>query len=505
MKNLWIPVLSFLAVFGNSANAQTTSDFEQVLMGSDTVWNGSDESRGFVDGAAYFFNDYNSQWGSWGGFSVSKTTDTVTGSWSNQYSSISGAGAHGSAAYAVVYGPSSILFTNSTLGDTLQGLMINNSTYAGKKIAVGDNFTKKFGGVTGNDPDFFSITFYGYNQNLELVDSLEFFLADFRFSDNTKDYILKDWTWVDLSKLGRISYLDIAFNSSDKGQFGINTPTYACIDSLVYNNSSSDFKPLANYLYEYLPFNSAVRNYNPVKAAINPGGSADDLTASIVIPPTNGQANALSDSIISYEPNANFNGVDSIWFAVCNKAGLCDTGLIQVIVNDAPIANEDTLTYGSDGVVLIDVLANDVDEQKNELRLSLMDTAQNGTASVIGQEIEYISNSGFEGFDTLTYLICDPFGFCDSGKVYLNIRNELSLVEHSRKELSIYPNPTKGFIQFNVSNEEIRSVTICDITGKQIDPILVNGGLDISGQPNGVYVLTVESSQSTTSFRILKF
>lgn len=486
-----------------SAQAQTVSDFETVLPGNDTIWNGSDQSGGFVDGAAYFFNDYNTDWGSWSGFSVSKTTDTLTQSWFNQYASISGGGAHNSSAYSTLYSESTVMFAHSANGDSLYGLMINNSTYTYRTLQNGDNFTKKFGGASGNDPDFYTATFYGYDANLELTDSVVFYLADYRDANNANDYIVKDWTWVDLKKLGKIRYLDIAFNSTDKGQFGINTPTYACIDSLVYNNSGNLFQPLAAYLYKRVGFNAVPTNFNTLEFAVNPGNSLDSLTTSIVVQPSNGTANVLSDSIVSYEPNNGFNGVDSVWFSLCNQHGLCDTGLIQIIANDAPIANIDTLTYGSDGVVTIDVLANDVDEKKTDLRISLLDTAKNGKASVVNKEIEYISDNGFLGQDTLSYLVCDLFGECDTGFVYITIKNEVGLEFQVIKQVSIYPNPTSGLIIIDGINKNTQ-ITLTDING-QIMPTEVNGNtLSIKELKAGIYFMNLQSEGNLQVHRIIK-
>ncbi len=487
-----------------SMHGQTVSNFENVLQGGDTTWNGSDVSGGFVNGAAFFLNDYNIQWGSWSGFSVSKTTDTVTGTWSNQYSSISGNGANRSPSYGVVYSDATAMFTHSLSGDSIYGLSVNNSTYAYKTILNGDNFTEKFGGATGNDPDFFSITFYGYNADFELTDSVEFFLADYRDANNSNDYIVKNWTWVNLKSLGNIRYLGIEFSSSDVGQFGINTPTYACVDSLVYKNSSSDFMPIAAYMVESLPFNSSPKNYNVVEFAINPGNTVDSLSATMITQPTNGTMSVLSDSIVSYEPNIGFNGVDTVWVLLTNQAGLTDTGLIQITVNDAPVAMVDTITHGSDGVVTIDILDNDLDEVKSDLRVSLLDTAKNGNASIVSKQLEYISNTGFEGADTVSYLICDLYGACDTGWVYITIKNATGIEAYVNSKASVYPNPTKNQVQVKGLTKTIISVDLISITGEQIPVEIVENKIDLSEFDSGIYFLSISMETETQMVKVIK-
>ena len=111
-------------------------------------------------------------------------------------------------------------------------MYITNSTYAYLSMRDGDGFAKRFGGVTGDDPDFFLLTIKAFSNGVLSVDSVNFYLADYRFSNNEEDYIIDEWTWVDLSSLGAADSLAFNLSSSDVGQFGINTPAYFCIDEV---------------------------------------------------------------------------------------------------------------------------------------------------------------------------------------------------------------------------------------------------------------------------------
>jgi hypothetical protein len=62
---------------------------------------------------------------------------------------------------------------------------------------------------------------------------VELMLADYRFLDNSQDFILDEWVFLNLSGLGVVSELQFSFQSSDVGDFGINTPQYFAIDNLV--------------------------------------------------------------------------------------------------------------------------------------------------------------------------------------------------------------------------------------------------------------------------------
>jgi hypothetical protein len=118
-------------------------------------------------------------------------------------------------------------------------------------------FAKKFGGQSGNDPDYFLLTVKAFLGGNRKADSVNFYLADYRNSDNSKDYIVNTWKWLNLSSLGLVDSLEFILSSSDNGTFGMNTPAFFALD-----NFSLDF---SNSVNELLP-SSSVRVYpNPAK------------------------------------------------------------------------------------------------------------------------------------------------------------------------------------------------------------------------------------------------
>lgn len=187
----------------------------------------------FVSGAASFNHDY-TNFGfpgcCWSGWVYSNHTDTSTPGFLNQYSAFAGSGYGGSTNYAVAFvGPSDITLAAPT---HVAGAYFTNTTYAALSMRDGDGFAKKFGGASGSDPDYLKLTISGFDGVLA-KGQIDFFLADFRFDDHGQDYIVKDWTFVDLSSLGQVSRLSFQLTSSDNGPWGMNTPAYFAMDNLT--------------------------------------------------------------------------------------------------------------------------------------------------------------------------------------------------------------------------------------------------------------------------------
>ena len=171
----------------------------------------------------------------WTGWTYSSMTDTTTAGPDNQYSAYPGIGAQGSANYGVAFlgqpvGPTVTFATPSVVS----GAYFTNTTYAALSMLNGDGFAKKFGGVSGNDPDFLELIITGKDISGNTTGTVDFFLADYRFADNSKDHIVNAWTPVDLSALGAVKQLTFGLVSSDNNpKFGMNTPAYFAMDSLT--------------------------------------------------------------------------------------------------------------------------------------------------------------------------------------------------------------------------------------------------------------------------------
>jgi Domain of unknown function (DUF4465)/Secretion system C-terminal sorting domain len=230
---------TFLIIFAvlvfSVTNAQTTSTFENISIPAAGFVDDSGISGVFQSGNTALHNYYDNQFFYWDGWAISNITDNTTPGFNNQYSAIAGKGFNNSANYAVGYSFAGnyIRLDGAAKGGVVNGIYVTNSTYTYYSMKDGDAFAKKFGGENGNDPDYFKLVIKKFKNGQLSTDSVAFYLADYRFANNANDYIIKDWTYVDLKPLGNVDSLVFYLNSSDNGTFGMNTPAYFCIDQIT--------------------------------------------------------------------------------------------------------------------------------------------------------------------------------------------------------------------------------------------------------------------------------
>lgn len=236
MKKIYTLVAAAL-ICGNF-NAQNLVNFESVSLTAESFDNGSAGNGNFLLGDLSLSNYYDAAWGSWNGFAISNVTDNTTAGWANQYSAFPGTGRNASANYGIFYPSGEIQALSNYIIDSFY---ISNTSYAGISMRDGDAYGKQFGSIYAadgttvdgtNGEDFFKVWVIAEDFNTS-KDSIEIYLADFRFPNSQDDYIVDEWIKVDLSPLGLLpTKVSFRFESSDMGTWGINTPTYFAIDDI---------------------------------------------------------------------------------------------------------------------------------------------------------------------------------------------------------------------------------------------------------------------------------
>lgn len=222
-----------------------TESFESFSLAANSSWYNQDKQGNSSDNDLYSkevkFNDlsftttFKISWNTWNGWAVSNHKQLGDGSYKD-FSAAPAVGANNSANYLIAHVGSTpelnqVAFKAAN-GVLLGKVSIANAHYAYYSMKNGDAFSKKFGGKTGNDPDYFKLTITGIDAQGKEGKKVEHYLADFRFADNSKDYVAKDWTQVDLSSLGRVNAIRFSLESTDMGDWGMNTPSYFALDEV---------------------------------------------------------------------------------------------------------------------------------------------------------------------------------------------------------------------------------------------------------------------------------
>ncbi|NLA23965.1 MAG: DUF4465 domain-containing protein [Bacteroidales bacterium] len=236
MKKKCLKILTALMLVSIviGVKAQQNVDFEELVLEPESHWNGADNSGFFISKGWKFINEYDDLYGSWMGWSYTNETDNETNDWSNEFSSASGTGVMNSENYATAYVGSDwmnnyepipcVIMREDNQAVEMFGTFIslnaNSSLYMANNDFYSDNkhYLKLI--VTAQE-----------SETQTDVITREFILADYRFSNPENNFKFDDWQFIDLSWAASAYKLEFFLETSDAGDWGINTPSYFCIDN----------------------------------------------------------------------------------------------------------------------------------------------------------------------------------------------------------------------------------------------------------------------------------
>ncbi|MCA3176598.1 MAG: retention module-containing protein, partial [Burkholderiales bacterium] len=217
---------------------------------------------------------------------------------------------------------------------------------------------------------------------------------------NAGDYVLappRSLTGNGLTFLGRLPNGDAIFrvNNGDDAPASVNI-----------------FGARANPDYTInMPANSA--------AIINVGNVADGTSYSYSIGGSTATAGSTRLNLIG--------GPDSFTYTISDGNGGTDTTTVSInvqSVNDAPQANTDSASIDEDNSLnSINVLANDIDVERNFLQVSSASVnSQQGTVSINPDgTLKFIPATNFNGTATISYVVTDSRGATATGSLNVNV------------------------------------------------------------------------------------
>jgi VCBS repeat-containing protein len=130
-----------------------------------------------------------------------------------------------------------------------------------------------------------------------------------------------------------------------------------------------------------------------------------------------------TDGTLTYTPNHNFNGQDSLSYTVTD--GIDESSSTVTITvdaqNDSPVANDDILNAVQNTTVTFSVLTNDLDPDGDTLTVTSA-TADNGAVIInTNGTLSYTPNTGFNGEDSIAYEISDAQGLTSTASVTVTV------------------------------------------------------------------------------------
>lgn len=225
-------------VWVETADAATFEEYTLPESGHkmvDDAWADGGETY-LYSGSYAFANVPNKSYNAFSGYVISADkSNEATGEYMiDQFRSAAG-GAYEGDNFAIAYysAPSSwyagykdpITLTYTTEAKPITGFYVTNSAYTLDAILNGDYANDAFG-----EGDYLSLTVKGYNGET-LTGEVIFYLADYRSANESEHFALKEWKWLDLSRLGAVTRLEFEMFTTKSDQFGFTTPTYFCLDN----------------------------------------------------------------------------------------------------------------------------------------------------------------------------------------------------------------------------------------------------------------------------------
>ncbi len=213
----------------------------------------------------------------------------------------------------------------------------------------------------------------------------------------------------------------------------------------------------------------------------------------VITNPKNGTVLDNGDSTLTYTPTANFTGLDSIQYEICDTSALgslCDTALVVITinsVNDTPTIIQPPIMLPEDSMLTFCPTVSDPDTG-DTLTVSICGMPDEGIASSNDTCVTYTPVANFTGSDTVCVVVCDAGGLCDSVLVPITVTPVNEILAIGDINNTIPNTPTMGNVLTNDSDPEGDSLKVSTLP---ITPP-INGMLTLT--PNGSYIYIPDSN-----------
>lgn len=169
--------------------------------------------------------------------------------------------------------------------------------------------------------------------------------------------------------------------------------------------------------------------------------SIDATTIVVSSLPAFGTVVVNQTGVIQYTPSGGFRGNDSFRYRVRDVQGLLSNeAVVNIVVNNAPTANDDSVSTSKNQAVEINVLGNDSDIDGTldpSSVLVVLSPVPSGTATVLPNgRIRFTPANNFAGTVSFSYVVSDDLG-TPSNVADVTVRVQNSRWQNSRLSLDV--------------------------------------------------------------------
>ena len=235
--------------------------------------------------------------------------------------------------------------------------------------------------------------------------------------------------------------------------------------------------------------------------------TGDTLTVQSATDPANGTV-VNNGGTVTYAPDANYNGTDTFTYTVSDGNGGTDTATVTITVtpvNDAPVANDQSVSTDEDTAVAITLTGSDV--EGDPLDFSVVTGPSNGTLSGTAPSLTYTPDADYNGSDSFTFKAND--GSLDSNiatvSITVNSVNDAPVAADDTASTYEGEAVVIGVLGNDTDPDTGDTLTVQSVTDPNNGSVVINGDGTVTYTPavdfigTDTFTYTVQDDDGATS------